>query len=234
MDDKLTHYLNLGSINVSGFLLTNFPKLGIDSAELIIILELNYFRTQGDSFPNAQKLSTVTGLTESEVYEILHQLVAKKLISIKTSNTTNKDEYSLEPLINKMNQLMDNKETIPNYKMDVSKTKNNNEKNAKKETFDMISSEFGRMLSPLELETINAWFDEDNYSPKLVNLALKEAVLNQVYNLKYMDRILINWKKSNIQTAAQVEDQRNKRQSNFKSNNSNEGPKIPLFKIQKK
>ncbi|WP_406603098.1 DnaD domain-containing protein [Latilactobacillus sakei] len=42
--------------------------------------------------------------------------------------------------------------------------------------------------------------DLDHYSAELIQLAVREAVLNQVYSLKYVDKILLNWQKQNIQT----------------------------------
>ncbi len=36
---------------------------------------------------------------------------------------------------------------------------------------------------------IGQWLNTDHYSPELIRLALREAVLNQAYSLKYIDRI---------------------------------------------
>ncbi|MEO2820231.1 DnaD domain protein, partial [Lacticaseibacillus rhamnosus] len=36
-------------------------------------------------------------------------------------------------------------------------------------------------------------------------LALREAVLNAAYSLKYMDRILLNWERRHLKTAQQVQ-----------------------------
>ena len=38
---------------------------------------------------------------------------------------------------------------------------------------------------------IGQWLNTDHYSPELIRLALREAVLNQAYSLKYIDRILL-------------------------------------------
>ena len=48
--------------------------------------------------------------------------------------------------------------------------------------------------------------------PELIRLALREAVLNQAYSLKYIDRILLAWERKNITTKEQVAaDQKTKR-----------------------
>ena len=74
--------------------------------------------------------------------------------------------------------------------------------------------------------------EEDGYSPEIILLALKEAVLSQAYNFKYIDRILISWEKQNVHSAMDVQrlkDQREEKKTNRnkKKGNANR-PKIPL------
>ena len=78
-----------------------------------------------------------------------------------------------------------------------------------KQLYQGFEKEFGRPLSPIELEMIGQWLNTDHYSPELIRLALREAVLNQAYSLKKkalresvggeayslknIDRILLAW-----------------------------------------
>ena len=71
--------------------------------------------------------------------------------------------------------------------------------------FQLFEQELGRLLSPMEIETIGMWMDLDKHSPEIIKAALKEAVLADKVNLRYIDRILIEWKKRNIKTLAQIE-----------------------------
>ncbi|WP_413627296.1 DnaD domain protein [Fructilactobacillus vespulae] len=232
MVNTLENYFEMGSINVSGALLSNMKQLNLNSDELVVVLELKYFRSMGNKFPTPDELSEKTGINVDKMYEILHQLVLKKIIYIDNDSSSD-DEYSFKPLIAKLNQILENQVT---QKIDVSNSFSVKEDNVKQrqDIFNEISKEFGRMLSPIELETISEWFDSDKYSPNLVSLALKEAVLNQVYNLKYMDRILLNWKKQNITSAVQVEKQHNQYIKKDQNSYSNQNlPKVPMFKIKK-
>ncbi len=117
----------------------------------------------------------------------------------------------------------------------ISNSEKNDKRNVRQEIFSNIEKEFGRTLSPIELETISQWFDIDNYDPDIIMLALKEAVLNQVRNLKYMDRILGNWEKQNLKTVQQIEDYSNKRNNHKLSNDENgySGPDIPIIDLNK-
>src|SRR5690606_7359606 len=88
------------------------------------------------------------------------------------------------------------------------KTMSNNQvvqKNEEGEIFSIFEQEFGRLLSPMEIETISMWLDTDNHSPALIKAALKEAVLAGKISLRYIDRILFEWKKKNITSIKQVE-----------------------------
>lgn len=81
-----------------------------------------------------------------------------------------------------------------------------------KQLYQGFEKEFGRPLSPIELEMIGQWLNTDHYSPELIRLALREAVLNQAYSLKYIDRILLAWERKNITTKEQVAaDQKNEK-----------------------
>lgn len=78
-------------------------------------------------------------------------------------------------------------------------------KNEEGEIFSIFEQEFGRLLSPMELETISMWLDTDHHSPAIIKAALKEAVLAGKISLRYIDRILFEWKKKNITSIKQVE-----------------------------
>ncbi|MGI6686184.1 MAG: DnaD domain-containing protein [Bacillota bacterium] len=71
-------------------------------------------------------------------------------------------------------------------------------------TAESVEKEFGRPLSPMELEQIAEW--EKKYVPDLILEALKIAVLKGVFRLKYIDAILLDWEKANLRTRQDVLD----------------------------
>ena len=81
---------------------------------------------------------------------------------------------------------------------------------AEGEIFKLFEQEFGRFLSPMESESISMWLDDDGHSVEIIRAALKEAVLAEKMSLRYIDRILFEWKKKNVKTLAQVENQAKK------------------------
>ena len=66
--------------------------------------------------------------------------------------------------------------------------------------FKNIEQTFGRALSPYEIETINQWLDVDHHELSVIQAALDEATSQNKLSFKYIDRILLNWKKNNVKT----------------------------------
>ena len=71
-------------------------------------------------------------------------------------------------------------------------------------TGEKVAQEFGRPLSPMELEQVAEW--EKKYVPSLILEALKIAVLKRIFRLKYIDAILLEWEKANLRTRQDVLD----------------------------
>lgn len=59
---------------------------------------------------------------------------------------------------------------------------------------------FSRPLSPYEIETLNQWIDVDQHDYTLIRAALDEAYSHDKLSFKYVDGILLNWKKNNVTT----------------------------------
>ena len=64
--------------------------------------------------------------------------------------------------------------------------------------FDFLQ-ENGFVLSPIHYEIINTWNDDE-----LTRYAIKKAVLNNKYNINYVDKILHSYQKENITTVQQA------------------------------
>lgn len=110
-------------------------------------------------------------------------------------------------------------------------------KSTQEKVFQSIEVEFGRPLSPIEIETVNLWLHKDNYLPELILLALREAVLNQAYSLKYIDRILLSWERQNIRSAQDVQREQQRKRMKTQDSSASQGrtksdpdrPSIPLY-----
>ena len=161
-------------------------------------LMLTYFDNDFNSYLNMDELSNNLGITSDKAYEVFTNLLSKKLIDIKT-------EKDIEGR-------MIEKVSVDNFYMLVIEEKKKNEKEEiKSDIYSEFEQEFGRPITSMEYEIINAWL-EHNYSEELVIGALKEAVYNGVKNLRYIDKILYEWNKKGFKKMSDVTNHLEKRE----------------------
>ncbi|MQS51604.1 DnaD domain protein [Companilactobacillus mishanensis] len=204
MENKIfNEFLSSGNTTISNLLIKNYRKLRMTEKDLIIYLNLLMFSQQGIQFPRAALMADHTGYSEEEVYNTIQNLIKIGIIDLKTviENHQQRDIYDLTPVFERINTLLEQNENHNQHQKLLTDTQ---------ELFKKIEVEFGRPISPIEQEQVHQWIDDDHFSLKLIDLALRETVLNQAYSLKYMDRILISWEKSNIKTADQLQERRKK------------------------
>lgn len=219
-------WLLSGQTVINDIILHRYRDLGMSTAEFMVYLELKSYLDKGIVSPDINLIAEHLGSELSQVYEIMHHMIQQKLMTHDTTIDAygkQSESYSFDNLILQIVGL----ETISSSKQTAEQNETNRE-----QIFNKIEIEFGRPLSPIELETVAKWIDEDNYPFDLINLSLQEAVLNQAWSLKYMDRILNSWDRQNIKTVQQVEQLQTKRPINREgSTNKKAKPKIPIYKI---
>jgi DNA replication protein len=74
----------------------------------------------------------------------------------------------------------------------------------KKELFENFEKNWGRLLSPFEIEDISKWIDEDKFAPEIVNEALKQTVESNICSIRYLNKILARYERENIRTVEAV------------------------------
>ncbi|MFG6222288.1 DnaD domain-containing protein, partial [Staphylococcus aureus] len=85
---------------------------------------------------------------------------------------------------------------------------------------------FARPLSPYEIETLNQWIDVDKHDTAIIQAALDEANSLNKLSFKYIDRILLNWKKNNVKT---IDDSRKIREKFNKPKMTHTVKTVPKF-----
>jgi len=232
MDDRIVkEWLNAGEMTLPRMLLKHYRDVGLNNDDLVTIVQLKSFIDEGIFFPSSQDLSERLKVSRDEAFQMMHSLIKKKVLEIQTiTNEEGKaqDQLSFDLLYEKLFVYLKQKE---NEKVEKE------QEIEEKDLYSLFEKEFGRPLSPIEIQTLNMWIDEDSYSPELIQMALREAVLSQVYSLKYIDRILLNWEKKNIKTKSQVlkeskkhrERQESKKTMNDSKEDDTSGKPVPMF-----
>lgn len=197
--DRIRIWTQQRNITVPNLFFQHYKELNIQDDEALIVMHLVSFEQEGIDFPTPNDLMMRTHFQLSKISQILQRLMQRGMLEISQSmDDTGKiaEKYSLFPL---WERLLENLEA---QQQQVVETAN---KVDEATIFTLFEQEFGRLLSPIELETIGMWIDIDKHSPEIIKAALKEAVLASKVNLRYIDRILMEWKKKNITTLQQVE-----------------------------
>ncbi|MBR4618326.1 MAG: DnaD domain protein [Bacilli bacterium] len=195
MDKKIIELYKCGNLTIPLYLLKNRDKFKLKFDEFIFLM---YLYNIGDkSLFDPGKIVEDLGLSLKEVMNYISILTEKRLISVDVSRSDKdilEDRIDLSNFYGKVSLIM--VEDINSSKEEFDSS-----------VFTFIEKEFGRTLSPMEVEIIKSWL-ENGSGEELVREAVKEAVFNGVSNLRYIDKILYEWQKKGIKNKEDVEKNR--------------------------
>ena len=191
MMEKIINLLKENTMQIPKLLLLNYKKFGCNEKDLIVLI---YLYNEKDISFNPKKISDGLNITLPEVLESIDHLSSSGILSIqlKKNNGVREEQIVLDGLYEKMAYLILNEEE---------------QENKSKTIYDLFEQEFGRTLSPMEYEIIGGWRDA-GFEQDVIVMALKEATYNGVSNLRYIDKILYEWKKKGIHTKEDIEKDR--------------------------
>lgn len=133
------------------------------------------------SLLNTDDIKEKLGFDDEKIFNTFTSLINKKYIEMVVTNNNGEviEQIKLDPLYDRLalNKKTDNVDS--------------------KDVYAMFESELGRTLSSFEYEMINKWL-EKGVEEETIKNALKEAVLNNVRNFKYIDKIIYEWTKKGI------------------------------------
>ena len=176
------------------FLFKIIKENNLDINETLLLI---YLTNQEHPELDLNLINQITSLDRNEIMASFSSLTAKGLISTNISKDGDRvsEEISLDGI----------------YKIAASNINKKVIKNTEKNIFELFESEFGRPLSPMEYEFINAWINS-GMNEDLIREALKEATYNGVSNLRYIDKIIYEWTKKGYKTVEDVINNRFKRE----------------------
>lgn len=162
------------AFQINSNVLKTIKNLDINLKEFLLIL---YFINVEETL-NLENIKNVIGLNDEEILTSYSNLLTKGLIETKVLKENGKvnEVISLDMFYDKL--ILSSKE----------------EKVNNTDIYSKFESEFGRSISPIEYETINKWI-ENGVNEEMIESALKEAVINGVCNLRYVDKIIYEWTK---------------------------------------
>ena len=168
-------------IDMEGLFLLSYKSLNLTEQEAMLILLVLRLEKNNTPYISPKLLSNYMSIDDRVIDRLMISLINKQLLTIE-NNT-----ISTKPLFNaifKIESSQCNKETT--------KTKVNLVK--------CFEDEFKRGLTPIEIETLKEW-KQCQYNDEMILEALKEATLSNVHNMRYIDKILVDWAKHGVKSS---------------------------------
>lgn len=172
----------MDTIDWRTILVDSYKKLGLNENELSIILVTNSLIQKGVDFITPDIIALKMTLDFDEIDSCFTNLLKKEILTLEGKD---KLKISIEPLKKKLidifyEELKKETSTISNKEQD--------------DIFVLFETEFGRALSQFEVNTIKDWFEQGN-NASTIKEALNVATLAKVKTIRYIDKVLLEWKR---------------------------------------
>lgn len=196
---------------VPNLLLRYYRALGLDERELCLLLQImRLMISEGVPLPTASLLAAEMTLDEDEIKEMLVSLRDRGFLSIKHYYDEKEDKikntFGLEGLFLKISDLWAEEKMREHTRAEaiMEKRRQKAQEDERTALYQVFEGEFGTPLTQLQLEQIHKWLEEDGHSPEVVLEALRRAVLQGKRNFRYIDSILLEWKRNNLRTVEDI------------------------------
>ncbi|MFZ5649335.1 MAG: DnaD domain-containing protein [Bacillota bacterium] len=201
-----------GSTDVPNLLLKYYKYMNVTDPEMITLIQIFRLRVEDRHLhPGPEALAECLSANPEEIEKVIKSLLDKKIIVETLYYDESRDDvitgYDFEPLFEKLSECW---ACIRAKEIEKagSKLEGQVHRGIKKDTmaacYKSFEKEFGRPLSPIEMEKIAQWVDQTG--PDLVQEALKRAVLIGKWNFRYIDTILLEWKKNNLNSIGSIQE----------------------------
>lgn len=177
MNTKEKEYI----INWKLLLINYYKNLYLSESEVMVILMIDLCLQRNISFVSPDMLALKMNYSVQEIDKIYASLSSRGYVLNKNEN--NKLTTSLDGIKDVL---------MSQFIMESSKKVSVNNENADN-IYSLFENEFGRTLTPFEIDTIRDWIDT-GFSIDLIKSALGEAVRNKVRSIRYVDKILLNYR----------------------------------------
>jgi DNA replication protein len=199
--------LSEGNADIPYWLLRYYPLLRLSEADVMLMIHLMAFKQKElKEFPTPEELQARMSISHDKVIGILQKLLRDGLLRIDEqrdpSTGVHSEAYNWTPLLEKLASLRA-EEWIEERASRKLAAANRGER---KDIFSIFEREFGRPLTPMELESIAGWLDKDGHPESLILAGLKEAVFAGKVHFRYIDRILLEWQRNRITTVEQAKE----------------------------
>lgn len=211
-----------GMVPVPLALLRTYKQMNLSETEVMLLIHLlAYTQVERIDFPTMEEIGARMSVPKEEVAKLLEKLLKEGWFTIEEGQYASTDirfeRYDMRPLYEALAaQILSNGDEDLRTRTPLAQSGRPFAGQAK--TFDhtagaeaapndlysIFEREFARPLTPMELETITGWLEQDGYKEELILAALKEAVFTGKLYFRYIDRILLEWHRNRVSNAEQA------------------------------
>ncbi|WP_026696500.1 DnaD domain-containing protein [Alkalicoccus chagannorensis] len=186
-------------LQIPALLISHYKELGLNDAQFTALLHVIQWKEEGVELPSPHHLAERMTADEQECSRLLNGLCAAGFLQIEEMVIQQRRTECIltDPLYEKLYDYLCSEDQ---------QQEDEERRMLEGRLFSSFEEEFARPLTPMEMEMISMWLDEDGHSPQLIEGALREAVISSKINFRYVDRILHEWKRSGIQTLDQAKE----------------------------
>ncbi|TVY09551.1 DnaD domain protein [Paenibacillus cremeus] len=198
-----------GNVDVPYWLFQYYTQLRLHELDVMLILHVMAFKQkEGKDFPTLEELKSRMSVPQEKVITSLQKLLKEGLLLIDEETDpvsgVHSEKYNWRPLMQRLAECR--ADELQQARLMQRKAAEGKGRSERKDVFSIFENEFGRPLTPMELESIAGWIDKDGYPEELILAGLKEAVFAGKVHFRYIDRILLEWQRNRITTVEQAKE----------------------------
>jgi len=178
-----------GALNFGEILAITYKRLGLvesSYAFLVLFARLIKEKPSGWSLAEITEMMTIDAHVCSQIFIELINNGFLYVESKEDEQGRRSENYSLAPLFLKIETILKNDANV-------------RRRHDLEDLYMKIEHLFG-VLSPRDVELVQMWMNDDGFDVSLIELALAEMQMHDIRSLRYVDKILLNWKRKNIYT----------------------------------
>ena len=186
---KYYMFLKNNLIDFEKLIIDKYSFLGLDEVEVIILVKLHKLLSTGNKF-SIDYISKNMTVSETIIRDKLVTLINNQFITLKLVDKS--EIYSLDDTFKRLAELLENEE--------VDDIKNEINEDIKK-IVSLLEKEFNKMLTPLELEIVYKWINDDKFSYDKIYEAVLETLKYKKNSIQYVD-VLLNKKETPVKSSS--------------------------------
>jgi len=178
-----------GALNFGETLAITYKKLGLDESTYTFLILFARLIKERPSAWSLAEIAELMTLDAHECSQIFMALIHDGFLFVESKEDEEgrrSEHYSLAPLFLKIEALFKKEATVNRV--------------AELESLSAKIEQLFGVLSPKDIELVGYWMSDDGFDASLIEIALGEMQMHDIRSLKYVDKILLDWKRKNIYT----------------------------------